>query len=364
MNTSENDYYLLMKQEEQFDKIHSKYKWGNYISNNLEFSDEDNRIIDVNDLDRITNTNTNTNTNDYLNKLNLNMVNDNQIREIFNTIQFSKTDNYYIGINIFNKRNYSIGNNVDKQLLFSLFNPEYVSTLNNIKFNVDEIFYEKTIDDNYKIPFIGLNNIFHKDITLQKNDNNDIYYDTEIIDDSFEIIHEINLMQGYEIIDNEILFKYLIKDNEILSKKYYKLYDEIINKLNIILKKNIEYSLIIVKTNEEKYLIENHSLHGFLNEDKYDFLLNDDEVLFTEFNKDTKYYNTEITLLQIQNEYKIKDINSLNIKLNLQLGKYKVRSFINDLMKSVDIVEGFQNNKGGLSLILVFSILLLVYLVV
>ena len=39
MDLNDNNIYLLEKSNEKFNSLHSTYKWGNYISNNLTFDD-------------------------------------------------------------------------------------------------------------------------------------------------------------------------------------------------------------------------------------------------------------------------------------------------------------------------------------
>ena len=46
-----------------------------------------------------------------------------------------------------------------------------------------------------------------------------------------------------------------------------------------------------------------------------------------------------------------------------EYGEYYIRSGVNDLMKNLDIREGFQNNRSHLSIILILCICLLFYLV-
>ena len=120
---------------QSFDRNHSTYKWGNYISDNLTFGD--NRTLDINNInsdvfEKYFDDNPVV-PNKYLKDLNFSLINEDQIRSIFNTVLHSEKDNYYIGINILNKLNYSsLENNVDKQLLYSIFNAENVTPDNSI----------------------------------------------------------------------------------------------------------------------------------------------------------------------------------------------------------------------------------------
>ena len=154
----ENNVELLRKYEkEKQDKINSQYNWTNYLSDNIILNNDLNSFH-FNDIqERYKNEFQDSDFSGedylYLNSLNFNTINDNQIRDIFkNTILHSKTNTFYIGINIFNKRNYLLGNNVDKQLLFSIFNPEFVEDSSGILFKnskIDEtLFSDNEEDDN------------------------------------------------------------------------------------------------------------------------------------------------------------------------------------------------------------------------
>ena len=181
-----------------------------------------------------------------------------------------------------------------------------------------------------------------------------------------EILHRQNYMQAYvpEKLEHYDLFKGFIKDNDNQVEEYNKLYVDIIQTLNENLKKNIEYTLFLVKIEEKKYIIENNYLYTKLNapNEKYKYL-NDNELLFTEIHEND--INTNIPLDLILNGYKIKktEYDLINDKLRNQHLKYYMRSGMNDLLKNFDISEGFQNNRSQLSLILVCLICLLFYLV-
>lgn len=355
---------------QSFDRNHSTYKWGNYISDNLTFGD--NRKLDINNINSdVFGDYFDDNPvvpNKYLKDLNFSLINEDQIRSIFNTVLHSEKDNYYIGINILNKLNYSsLENNVDKQLLYSIFNAENVTPDNSILFNNDKIVFSKNTNGSFNIPLIGLDNIIQKDITLTNDEKEHTYY--EINSENYEIIHEQNYMEGYLVEDLEHidLIKEFIKDNDNLVEKYNQLYVDIIKTMNSHLKKNIEYTIFIIKIpNERNYIIENTFLHTkLIDKTGYDYLLDKNELLFTVISDEKDFYNTSLTLNTLVNDYKIlyTEYDSINSALQTKYGEYYIRSGVNDLMKNLDIREGFQNNRSHLSIILILCICLLFYLV-